>query len=97
MPKDREPICLNGASHVSMTILKFVIASATKAEFGALYHNCRTGIIFCLTLANMGHPQPNTPIHCNNATAVGIRNNTIKCKHYRLMEMQFFWIGNVYT
>jgi hypothetical protein len=46
MPKDGEPICLNGAFHVSTTILRFVVASAAKAELGALYHNCQMGIIF---------------------------------------------------
>ncbi len=78
MPTNGTPICLNRAFQVSTTILKFVVASAAKAELGALYHNCQTGIIFRLTLTNMGHPQPKTPVHCNNATAVGIANNTIK-------------------
>ena len=35
----------------------------------------------------MGHPQLKTPVHCDNATAVGIANS-------RLMEMRFFWIGD---
>jgi hypothetical protein len=46
MPKNGDPIQLNGAFHASMTIMQFVVASATKAELGALYHNCQTGIIF---------------------------------------------------
>jgi hypothetical protein len=78
MPTDDAPIRLNGAFHISTTILRFVVASAAEAELGALYHNCQTGIIFHLTLADMGHPQPKTPVHCDNATAVGIANNTIK-------------------
>jgi hypothetical protein len=40
MPKNGEPIQLNGAFHVSMTIMQFVVASAAEAELGALYHNC---------------------------------------------------------
>ena len=94
MPRDGEPIRLNGAFHVSTTILRFVVASAAEAELGALYHNCQTGIIFRLTLAEMGHPQPQTPVHCDNATAVGIANNTIKRQRSRSMEMRFFWIGD---
>ena len=43
---DYKPIRLNGASPVSTTILRFVVASAAKAELGALYHNCQTGVIF---------------------------------------------------
>jgi hypothetical protein len=42
----------------------------------------------------MSHPQPKTPDHCNNATAVGIANNTIKRQRLRSMEMRFFWIGD---
>ena len=46
LPKDDAPIRLNGAFHVSTTILRFVIASAAEAKLGALYHNCQTGMIF---------------------------------------------------
>jgi hypothetical protein len=42
----------------------------------------------------MGHLQPKTPVHWDNATAVGIANNTIKQQHSRAMEMRFFWIGD---
>jgi hypothetical protein len=28
----------------------------------------------------MGYPQPPTPVHCDNSTAVGIANNTVKGK-----------------
>jgi hypothetical protein len=93
MPTDGAPIKLNGAFHVSTTIMRFVVASTAEAELGALYHNCQTGIIFCLTLADMGHPQPKTPVHCDNATAVGIANNTIKRQRSRSMEMRFFGLG----
>jgi hypothetical protein len=40
----------------------------------------------------MGHPQPPTPINCNNSTTVGIANNTIKGQRSRSMEMQFFLV-----
>jgi hypothetical protein len=46
MPKNGEPIKLNGALYVNTTILKFVVASAAEAEVGALFHNCQDGIIF---------------------------------------------------
>ncbi len=94
MPKNGEPIQLNGAFHVSTTIMWFVVASVAEAELGALYHNCQTRIIFQLTLAEMRHPQPQTPVHCNNTTAVGITNNTIKRQRSRSMDMRFFWMGD---
>ena len=90
MPKNGEPIKLNGAFYVNTTILRFVVASAAEAELGALFHNCQDGIIFRQTLTDLGHPQPKTPVHCDNATAVGIANNTVKRQRSRAMEMRFF-------
>ena len=49
---------------------------------------------FRLTLTEMGHSQPKTPVHCNNAMAVGIANNSIKRKQSHSMEMRFFWVGD---
>ncbi len=74
------------------TILRFVIASAMEAELGALFLNYKEGMIFWLTLKELGHPQPKMQIHCNNMTAVGIANNTVKWQSLRSMEMQYFWI-----
>ena len=42
----------------------------------------------------MGHPQPQAPVHCDSATAVGIANNTIKWQRLRSMEMRLFWVGD---
>ncbi len=77
-----------------MTILRFVVASAAEAKLSALFHNCQDGIIFRQTLDDLGHTQPRTPVHCDNATAVGIANNTIKRQRSRSMEIRFFWVGN---
>jgi hypothetical protein len=76
-------------------ILCFVIASAAEAKLSALILNCKEGMIFCLTLEELGHPQPKTPTHCNNPTAVGIANNTIKWQQLCSMEMQYFWVCKV--
>ena len=90
-PKDGEPIKLNGAFHVNTQIMKFVVASAAKAELGALFRNCQDGIIFWSTLHNLGHPQPRTPVHCDNANAVGIASNTVKQQRARAMDA--FYVG----
>ena len=78
LPKEGDPIRLKGAFFTLCAILHFVVASAAEAELDALFFNCKEGLIFCLTLEELGHPQPKTPIHCNNTTAVNIANNTIK-------------------
>ena len=45
----------------------------------------------------MEHPQPATPIHVDNTTAVGIVNNTIKRQRLRAMEMRYFWLLDQYA
>jgi hypothetical protein len=93
-PKDGDPIKLNGAFFTLCTILQFVVASAADAELGALFLNCKEGIIFRLTFEELGHPQPRTPVHCDNTTTVGIANNTVKRQRSRSMEMRYFWVGD---
>ncbi len=77
-----EPIKLNGAFFTLCAILRFVVASAAEAKLGALFLNCKQATIFRLTLEEMGHPQPPTPILCYNSTVVGIANNTVKRQRY---------------
>ena len=45
-----------------------------------------------MTLEELGHPQLKTHIHCNNATAIGITNNTVKRQRLQSMEMRYFWV-----
>ena len=73
-------------------ILKFVVASASGAELAALFINAKEGKIIRMTLEEMGHKQPPTPIHCDNITAAGIANDNVKKQQSRSMEMRFFWI-----
>ena len=77
-PKDGDPIKLNGAFFTLCTILRFIVALVAEAKLGALFLNCKEDIIFRLTLEKLGHPQPRTPVHCNNGTTVRIANNTVK-------------------
>jgi hypothetical protein len=51
-------------------------------------------MIFWMTLEELGHPQPKTQVHCNNATAIGIINNTIKCQCSGLIEMRYFGVSD---
>jgi hypothetical protein len=48
--KDGYPIKLNGAFFTLCAILCFVFASDTEAELGALFLNCKEGMIFQMTL-----------------------------------------------
>jgi hypothetical protein len=93
-PRDNHPIALNGAIYTFCGIIKFVVASAAEAELGALFLNCKEGVILRLILNELGHKQPPTPIHCDNKTATGIANDTVKKQRSRSMEMRFFWVGD---
>jgi hypothetical protein len=92
MPIDNQPIFLNGAIYSLCTVLKHIAASAAEAELGALFLNTQEIKIIRLILQEMGHPQPPTPVHCDNSTAVGISNSTVKRQRSRAMEMRYFWI-----
>jgi hypothetical protein len=75
IPRDTEPIFINGAIHITCTILKLVATLATKAEFGALLLNTQEAKVIQLVLKELEHPQPPTSIHIDNTTTVGIVNN----------------------
>jgi hypothetical protein len=97
LPRDNQPITLNGAIYTLCTVLKHIAASAAEAELGALFLNVQEAKIIRLILEEMGHPQPPTPIHSDNSTAVGIANNTVKRQRSRAMEMRYFWIVDQVT
>jgi hypothetical protein len=92
LPRDNEPIHLNGAIHVISRILRLVAASSAEAELSALFMNAKETKIIRLNLHQLGHPQPPTPIHVDNSTAVGIVTNTMKRNKSRSIEMRYFWL-----
>ena len=73
-------------------ILKCVVASAAEAELAALFIDAKEGKIIRMTLEEMGHKQPPTPMHCGNITATGIANDTVKKQRSQSMKTRFFWI-----
>jgi len=87
---DKKPIKLNGAIFTLCNVLKWVVASAPEAELGALFLNCKEGKVIRNILLDMGHPEPATPVHCDNDTAVGITHGTVKRHKSKSMDMRFF-------
>ena len=78
VPCDNAPIRLNGAIYTLCNIMKFVASSAAEAELGAIFMNGKEGRIIRLTLKELGHSQPPTPMHCDNAMAASIANGSVK-------------------
>ena len=56
LPRDGEPIRLNGNIAVTCDILKLVASSADEEELGALFLNTKEARIVQLTIAKLGHP-----------------------------------------
>ena len=65
---DNKPDIHNGALLTTLQVLRNVMSSATEAECGALFNNAKQGVPLRISLEEMGHPQPPTPIQVDNST-----------------------------
>ena len=50
------------------------MASAAETEMGDLFLNCQEAFPIQITLEEMGHSQPPTPVQDDNSTALGTTN-----------------------
>jgi hypothetical protein len=82
----------NGPVLVLAKIIKNVIGSAAEAEVGALYIVAQEIVPMRMTLEELGHPQPATPLKTDNSTACGIMNGTVKQKRTKAMDMGYYWL-----
>jgi hypothetical protein len=71
---------LNGYILNVASVIKKLVASAAESEVGACFHNAQSGGPLRVTLTELGHIQPITPLRTDNSTAFGILNETIKEK-----------------
>jgi hypothetical protein len=86
---------LNRAINVPCRILKEVLSSTSEAKMAGLYHNGKEAVPEHITLEELGHPQPATPIITDNSASAGIANNSVKQIRSKAMDMRF--IGSVTT
>ena len=90
-PSTQQPK-LNGTLHVECRLLRHIMASATEAEIGNVFHNCQTLVLLRIILQKLGDPQPPTPTQTDKSTGVDFANSTIKIKRTKAMDMNFHWI-----
>ena len=83
---------LNGIVYVVFRILRNIMASAAEAELGALFLNCQEAVPIRITIEEMGHSQPPTPVQVDNSTVLGIATGTIKQRKSKEMDTSFYWI-----
>jgi hypothetical protein len=68
------------------------MSSAVEAEVAGVFVNTKEGTTIRTTLEELGYPQPPTPVHVDNTTAVGIENDTVKQRRSKAIDMRFYWI-----
>jgi hypothetical protein len=83
---------LNGSIINVAAVTKNVVASAAESEVGACFHNAQSGAPLRVTLTELGHTQPPTPLRTDNSTVFGILNETIKQKRSKAMDMRYHWL-----
>jgi hypothetical protein len=83
---------LNGSILNVAAVIKNVVASAAESEVGACFHNAQSGAPLGVTLTELGHTQPPTPLRTENSTAFSIVNETFKQKRSKAMDMRYHWL-----
>eukprot|EP00804_Cyclotella_cryptica_P002425 CCRYP_004108-RA/>CCRYP_004108-RA protein AED:0.38 eAED:0.38 QI:0/0/0/1/0/0/2/0/125 len=77
----------NGAVYTVAQIIK-----AAGAKLGCLFIYAKKAVLIKISLEELGHKQPSTPIHTNNSTACGLVNHEVELKTTKTMDMQFYWL-----
>ncbi len=74
------------------TRIPVVCSFVAKAECAGLYAAARIATEERKILANMGHPQPATPLFCDNEVAIGIAADTVSQRMSKATDMRLHWI-----
>jgi hypothetical protein len=89
-PNDPSPP-MNGAIVVPCKVMcEVLLSSASKAELATLFYNGKEGAPLHITLEELGHPQPPTPMVTYNSMVSGIVNESVKQKCSKAMDMRFY-------
>jgi hypothetical protein len=78
--KSPEQETLNRSILNVAAVVKNVVACAAESEVGACFHNAQSGAPLRVTLTDLGHTQPPTPLRTDNSTAFGMVNEKVKQK-----------------
>jgi hypothetical protein len=76
-----------GAILAATAIMQSVLSLPSEAEISALYENTKKAAILCVTLEEMGYPQPSATVQTDNSTTCGIANENIKQQRSRAIYM----------
>ena len=76
----------------SSTLIPVIVAPITEAEYATVYASCILACDIRRTLANMGYPQPPTPILTDSECAVGLAKGKLKTKMAKSVNMRLYWV-----
>ena len=82
----------NRTIHALAKIMNNVMSSAMEAEVGATFHATKEAVPLRISLEEMGHNQPPTPMQVDNSAAIGYVNNTIKHRRSKAIDMRIHWV-----
>jgi hypothetical protein len=74
------------------TRIPVVCSFVAEAEYAGLYAAACIATEERKILANMGHPQPATPLFCDNEMAIGIAADTVSQRMSKATDMRLHWI-----
>ena len=74
------------------SIIIHVISSASEAETVVLLYNFIVVAPLRVTLEEMGHPQPTTPVTTNNSSAQGLIKKSMVTKTAKSYKMRFNYL-----
>jgi hypothetical protein len=77
---------------VHSTRIPVVCSFVAEAEYAGIFAAARIADDERRILHNMGHPQPPTPIYCDNECAVGLANDVLTPKMSKSIDMRFHWL-----
>ena len=66
-----------------------------ETEVAATFYNAKEALPFRVTLEEMGHPHPPTPMEVENETAIGFLKGTTKQKNSKAIDMRFYWVKDL--
>jgi hypothetical protein len=90
--KPQQEDTLNGSILNVVSVIKNMVASVAESEVGACFQNAQSGEPLRVTLTELGHIQPATPLLTDKSTAFGILNEIIKQKRSKSMNMRYHWL-----
>jgi hypothetical protein len=74
------------------TRIPVVCHCVAEAEYAGTFASARIATIERRILEDMGHPQPRTPIFCDNEVAIGLATDSINLKMSKSIDMRWHWV-----